>query len=294
MANALFPAFEVNAFKMPQWFIGHGLHKYKPLVTMLRASWPHWAEADADGLTNLAPIIVIFNAAPADIRKQVRGHVWREMRTASTKANANRMVLRLIGGWSLEEAMEWPVHEKRHATKLLKTATKSSLLIACRHTERGQKLIDNYRMALDFGRLGGTVDPSWGRKRLKREHDALVMKRALASSNPEPWAKAWYYDIDGYTFTLLKSELELALEGISQRHCCRSYAQDCRSGVETVFSIMGPERATVSWNSRFSDLQVKGFANAAVKQETRRAAQRCINRYFTKQADLDAAREGSR
>lgn len=285
--SALFPAFEMNAFRMPQWFIGHGLHNYKPLVTMLRASWQHWAEADADGLTNLSPIIMMFNAPPPEIKKQVGGHIWHKMRTASTKANVNRMVLRLVGGWSLEEAMEWPVHERRHAKTLIKSATKSGLLLACRHTQPGQKLMDNYRMALDFARLGGTIDPTWGRKRLKREHDALAMQQALKSSDPTPWAKPWHCDIDGYAFTLLKSEAELAMEGISQRHCCRSYAQACRNGTETVFSIMGPERATVSWNSRLNELQVKAFANGFVRQETRRAASRCVSQYLLHKVGRD-------
>lgn len=287
--SGLFPAFEMNAFKMPQWFISHGLHNYRPLITTLRASWQHWAEADADGMTNLSPIIMMFNAPPSEIKKQVGGHTWHKMRTASTKANVNRMVLRLVGGWSLEEAMEWPVHERRHAKTLIKIATKSTLLLACRHTRPGQRLMDNYRTALDFTRLGGTIDPTWGRKRLKREHDALAMQRALRKSDPTPWAKAWHCDIDGYTFTLLKSETELAMEGISQRHCCRSYARACRNGTETVFSIMGPERATVSWNSRFNELQVKSFANGAVKPGTKRAAERCVKRYFDELLRQDEA-----
>ena len=287
--SALFPAFEMNAFKMPQWFIGHGLHNYKPLVTMLRASWEHWAEADADGLSHLSPMILMFNAPPPEIKRRVGGHTWHKMRTASIKANVNRMVLRLVGGWSLEEAMEWPTHERRHAKSLIKSGAKSELLLACRHTQPGQKLMDNYRMALDFARLGGTIDPAWGRKRLKQEHDALALQQALKSSDPTPWAKAWHCDIDGYSFRLLKSEAELAMEGVAQRHCCRSYAKDCRKGIETVFSVMGPERATMSWNRRFSELQVKSFANGFAKQDTKRAAERCVERYFNELLGRDDA-----
>ncbi|MEL6646983.1 MAG: hypothetical protein AAFQ05_04650 [Pseudomonadota bacterium] len=223
---------------------------------------------------------MIYNAPPAEIKKTVGGHNWHKLRTSSTKANVNRMVLRLVGGWSFEEAMEWPAHERRHAKSFLKFSTKSVLLIACRHTQPGERLLDNYRLAEDFVRLGGTIYLTWGRKRLKREHDALAVKRALDSSDPTPWANPWYFDIGGYTFTLLESEAELAIEGASQRHCCRSYAQACRYGTETAFSIIGPERATMSWNSRLDALQVKSFANGPVSSKTKTAASRCVSEYL--------------
>lgn len=281
----LFPDFEQNAFRLPVWFARAGLSKYKPLVSMLRASWAQWAQADKDGLTHLAPFIVLFNAPPAKIRKEVGGHVWHRIRTANVTTNANRMVLRLVGGWTLEEAMEWPVHERRGALKLVKFNHKSELLTAFRHTAPGERVLDNLILARDFTRMGGMIDPTWGKGRLKREHDALAMKRALDSSDPTPWAKPWFCDIDGYTFTLLTSETELAMEGISQRHCCRSYARSCRNGVETVFSILGPERATMSWNSRYQELQVKAFANRAVKTATRWAAHRAISKYLLELVD---------
>lgn len=278
--GALFPGYQMSAFKAPSWFIRSGLHKYRPLLTMLRQSWEHWGRAEADGLSNLSPIIMIFNASPADIRGEVGGHVWHRIRTASTHANVNRMALRLIGGWSLDEAMEWPEWEKRHAKEFLKHTSKGTLLTAIRHTSHGERITDNLILARDFTRLGGVIDPTWGKKRLKREHDALAIQQALSSADPTPWAKPWHADIDGYTFSLLKSESELAIEGIAQRHCCRSYARACREGQETVFSIMGPERATVSWNSRYKELQVKAFANRGVSMATRQAAQSCVFQYF--------------
>lgn len=286
--STLFPDWAETAFIQPRWFVRAGLSKYRPLVTMLRASWSHWAQADKDGLTHLAPFTVIYNAPPNEIRRQVGGHVWHRIRTANVTTNANRMVLRLVGGWTLEEAMEWPVHERRGALRLLKFNHKSELLTAVRHTAPGERVLDNLITARDFTSMGGMIDPTWGKGRLKREHDALVMKRALASSDPTPWAKPWFCDIDGYTFTLLKSETELAVEGATQRHCCRSYARSCRDGWETVFSIMGPERATMSWNSRYQGLQVKAFANRTVTAATRRAAQLAINKYLTEKSDRDA------
>lgn len=288
MSDHLFKEWNATAFKPPSWFTAHGLNKYKPLVTMLRTSWEHWARADRDGLSNLAPFIVIYNKPPAEIKKIVGGHTWHQIRTASAKINANRMVLRLVGGWSLEEAMLWPVRERKHAQTYLRNSGKSELVIACRHAGSDGLIMENLETARDFVRLGGTIDPQWGRKRLKREHDALAMKKAMQQSDPTPWEKAWFCDVGDYTVTLLKSETELAFEGIAQRHCCRSYALACREGKETVFSIQGPERATASWNAPFMQMQIKGFANRSVSTATRLAMETAFDKYSDHLAELRA------
>lgn len=282
----LFPSFDARAHALPKWFIAFGLKGNERLVSALLRSRKHWEQAEADGLGHLTPIIMVYNAPPKEIRKTVGGHIWQRIRTASRRANANRMVLMLYGGWTLDEAMEWPEKETRRALRFLGEASKDSLLIACRHTQPGHRLINNFYLARDFQRMGGKIDPNWGRKRLKKEHDALAVKKALSGSDPKPWAKRWYCDIEGYTFTLLNSETELAMEGAMQRHCCRSYASLCRAGHEIVFSIMGRERATMSWNRNIKSLQVKAFANGPVSPATKRAARLCIERYLREQEVL--------
>ncbi len=292
-SKALLPGLEMAEFKPPKWFVRHGLLKYKPIVSMLQSSWRHLAQAEADGLTHLAPFIVLFNKPPAEIKAIVGGHVWQQIRTANVHTNCNRMVLRLVGSWSLDEAMEWPAHERHHARKMLEFGRKFTLLIACRHTRPGEDLMENLIVAKDFQRMNGIIDPTWGRKRLKREHDALATAKALEGADPTPWAKAWFYDdMNGYSFSLLKSESELAIESATQRHCVRSYAKACKAGSETVFSIMGPERATVSYNTRHMQAQVKGYGNRKVSRETRQAALNCITRYFTDLDDREAAGHG--
>lgn len=287
----LFPAYQMRAFQPPPWFISAGLRKHADMVQMLRMSWEHWAQAQEDRLFHLSPIIVMFNAPPKEIKAEVGGHVWHQFRTGNLKTNTDRMVLRLMGGWSVEEVLLWPTHERRRAKSFLQVY-KSALLIACKHTKRGERLYDNLIVARDTVRLGGVIDQSWGKKRLKREHDALAMKKVLETSDPKPWDKPWFADIDGYTFTLLKSEAELAVEGASQKHCCRSYAPACRTGEETVFSVIGPERATASWNSRYKSLQVRGFANQTVKLQTQKAAMCAVSQYFTDKEDEQIARGG--
>ena len=282
--NTLFPEYEMGAFRLPPWFIRYGLKNHHHLVRMARNSWKHWAQTDADGCENLSPFVMMYGEPPKEIKKIVGGHMWNRIRTATTKTNLDRMVLYTLLGWTLDEAMCWPEREKRHAMGFINSPySKSVLLVACRHTKPGEKLLHHFQLARDIERMGGTIDPTVGRKRLRRQHDALVLKREQERSDPTPWAPPWRCRIDGYTFTLLTSALDLAVEGASQRHCCRSYADACREGREIVFKIDGPQRATVSWNTHYQSLQVKTAWNGEPNQETREAAQRCVEKYLAHQ-----------
>lgn len=267
--------FTDTAFRLPSWFTRAGLKRYSTMVTMLRMSWRHQLQAEEDGLTNLCPMIMAYNAAPGDIKRIVKGHAWRNIHTASTALNTKRAILMLVGSWTLDEALCWPKHERTSTLTLLRKATKSELLIACRHTQTGERLVDNVILARDFCRMGGRIDPAWGRRRLRKEHDALALKNVLKNADATPWCEPWQSEIYGYRFCLLNSEAALALEGKVQGHCAGSYAHRCRNGIEFVFSISGPERATMSFSSERGHLQVKGRFNKPVNLDTKSAAKAC-------------------
>lgn len=292
MDDGLFPGWQMAAFKPPGWVRAHGLHNSPSFVSQVRLSWPHWGKAKEDGLDHLSPILVAFNASPQDVRDQVGGHAWHAIRTASRRTNVNRAALMHLGAWSLDEALCWPVGERRMANKLLTRCSKSELLIACKHTERGEKIMDHIVMARDFERMGGQIDRTWGRKRLKREHDALAMRRAVEASDPTPWAERWCVEIDGYRCTLLISEEELAIEGALQRHCVKTYAATARQGKELVFSIDGPERATAGYNRSGNYLQVRARLNGKVSKGTRLVAEAALTKYLAHLRDRERQREG--
>lgn len=294
MTDNLYPDWAGQHFAIPAWFTRYGLCKFSRMKAELFQSAKKLQQLDADGLSNLAPIIVLYGANPSDIRAKIGGEKWKILHKSTQRANVDRLVLCRIAGWTIEEALTFPVKSSRRA-KYFVNYPKSALLAACRlGGERGD-LVEQLIISQDIVRMGGTVDPSWGRKRTKREHDALVMQSAISKSNPEPWAKAWFFDLAGYSFALLKSETELAIEGAVQRHCVRSYAAACRSGKEFVLQITGEERATCSWRRGEAHLQVKGFANLAVTPQcvaaaraARKAYEKALARHVLGMEPVDA------
>lgn len=279
MTDNLYPDWAGQHFAIPAWFKRGGLGKLGRLKAELFQSAKRLEQLDADGLSNLAPIIVLFGANPSDIRAKIGGEKWKILHKSMTRVNVDRLVLCRIAGWTLEEALTFPEKSSRRAKYFLDYYTKSALLAACRLSGERCDLHEQLIIAQDIIRMGGTIDPSWGRKRTKREHDALVMQTAISKSNPEPWAKAWFFDVAGYSFSLLKSETEMAIEGAVQRHCVKSYTASCRSGKEFVLQITGEERATCSWRRGDPNLQVKGFANLAVTPQCVAAARAARKAY---------------
>lgn len=271
MATTLYPDWTGPRTALPNWVVSYGLSKRPVIVQRVYASAFHWKQAEIDGLSNIAPMLVRFNRSPSEIRRQIGGEYWKRIHHDTLKANVDKLVLMMVLGWSLDEAMLFPSNIKKRANYYIK-ASKSAMLLASRLHARGGDFMQFYIMANDINRMGGTLDQTWGRKRTKAEHDALVMKRVMASTNNTPWAKAWFYDVGPYSFSLLKSESELVIEGATQRHCVGSYAKACREGREFVLRVEGKERATCSWAKGDNAMQIQGFANTDVSKECRLAA----------------------
>lgn len=271
MANTLYPDWTGPQVALPNWVFRYGLTRWRPLIQRIYAASPHWQQADADGLTNIAPVLVKFNKSPKEIKAEIGGEAWKSVHHASLKTNVDRLVLCMVGGWSFEEAMQFPAKERKRAKTFL-GRSKTAVLHACRLAGETGDIFAQLTIAEDVQRMGGTLDLTWGRKRLKREHDALVMKRIMQSADPTPWAEPWFHDEGDYSFSLLKSAAELAIEGATQRHCVSSYARSCRDGKDVVLRIDGAERATCSWRRGESYMQVKGFANTSVSMACLSAA----------------------
>lgn len=267
LTHTLYPDWDGENRQPPEWIEKFGLSKCIPLVSNALQSKEYLDQAEQDGLHHLTPIITLFKAEPAQIKKQVGGEIWRAFRTTTHKANVNRLVLIMLGGWTIEEALILPTNIKGHAKSLL-GRSKTAILLASKLSTTDQQFKEHLTLCEDVQRMNGILEKTWGKKRLKREHDALVIKRMTNASDPTPWDKPWFFDCDGYTFSLLKSETELAIEGARQRHCVRSYAHACRNGLEIVVSIQGRERATASWRVIGSETpQIKGFANSNVSKD---------------------------
>lgn len=264
---SLYADWDGKPINLPAWATRAGLRRSPQAVRRIYAAGPHIAQAEADGIAHVSPVLALLNASPAEARARLGGEHWKAVHHSTVTANANRLVFGLLGGWSIPEIMAMPPMNRPSAKYLLSHHGKTVILMAGRLAAKGGDFHEFLTMARDVQRMGGTLDLSWGRKRLRREHDALVMAYAVRWASPAPWADPWFHDVGPWTFTLLKSELELVIEGGIQRHCAGSYARDCKAGRETVLSIQGPERATCSWRKGGTEIQVKGRFNADVSAE---------------------------
>lgn len=260
---------------LPGWVARFGLTRYRPLLSRIRAASDHIRQAELDGIGHVGPVLAGFNASPAQVRAEIGGRDWKAVHHGKISHNVNRLWLRWVAGWTWAEAMEWPTHRNHPASAWAERTTKSALLVAARCARDGDDFIELATLARDVVRMGGDVETDRGRKHLRRQHDALIVRRAIAGTDATPWADPWEFETDGYRFSLLKSALDLAMEGARQRHCVASYAHACRAGAEAVLRIEGRERATCSFNldrKNRMPIQVKGFANRNVSADCRAAA----------------------
>lgn len=263
LLQTLYPDWEPPTV-LPTWITNNGLSKNPRIVGRTYASAGIWKQAEEDNLKHIAPLIVQYNDHPSEIKKIVGSATWKNIHHSTLRANINRMVLCMIGGWTQEEAMLFPPENRRKALPLLKIYPKTVLITACRLVKPKEDIAEVSILINDTLRMGGEVPASMGRKRLQKLHDELAARRVYSNADNTPWAKPWFCEVDGYSFALLKTQAELILEGRMQRHCVGSYAHACRAGRQVVLSITGPTRATCSWDPRHSHIQVKGFANKEV------------------------------
>jgi hypothetical protein len=101
---------------------------------------------------------------------------------------------------------------------------------------------DTIRMA---DRAGVEVNYNWSYRRWNEEHDRLSWNMARKGYSEKKFAEHLSFTLQGYTFTLLTSQADIAAEGMQMRHCVASYAHTASIGNYAVFKIEGKERATL-------------------------------------------------
>ncbi|WP_428516309.1 hypothetical protein [Roseovarius sp.] len=275
-ASVLYPDWTGPAVDIPGW--AKTYQRCRPILMRIYASAPHWQQAEKDGIKHVSPILVAFCASPAEVKAQVGAGLWKQVHHAKLTSNKHRLTLMLRMGWSFEQSLIWPTRRRFDPWKY-RSYGNAKLHQAARLAGDGGDVVEWLMLLRDCARMGVQIDPSWGRKRLRREHDAAALEAVLKNADPTPWAKSWFIDVDGYSFSLLTSEVALATEGATMSDCVRGYAPYCRSGVEVVLSIQGPERATCSWRRGDPALQVKGRFNRSVSLKCVRAAESARTAY---------------
>jgi hypothetical protein len=131
-------------------------------------------------------------------------------------------------------------------------------------------------------RQGETVNPRWSYKRWEEEHSRLTKDLLTKQYSDKPFTDVAVYEEDGYTFTLLNSQMDIATEGKTMHHCVASYAGQASRGKYAVFRVEGKgERATLGLNygnllptrpREFYFDQCYGKMNSLVSEKLRTAA----------------------
>ena len=126
IADNLYPDWAGQHFAIPAWFSRYGLGKLGRLKAELFQSAKNLEQLDADGMSNLAPIIVLFGANPSEIRAKIGGEKWKILHKSTQRANVDRLVLCRIAGWTIEEALTFPEKSQRRAKYFLDYYIKSN------------------------------------------------------------------------------------------------------------------------------------------------------------------------
>jgi hypothetical protein len=247
------------------------------LVARANAALPYVREAETDGLAHLIPAIVVFGAAPADIRKRIGGAAWRQIAHNSKTRNARLMTT----AWIFAEDDKYCDRFVRlldfpsGVLNAVHGIEPEEELIAARITPRRTPLAfqQTVHIVRDARRmLADRFNPNWGLARMTREHDEAVRERRRLVFNPAPFSEAWAHENNGFTATLLNNQLDIAVEGDTQHHCVGSYASMAAARDYAVLRIDGRERATAGYRREkhgwYLD-QVYGSCNAPVSVSCR-------------------------
>lgn len=224
-------------------------HYSDELVYKANQVLPYIREAEADGLYHLIPAIVIFQASPSAIKREIGKGAWK--RIAANSRTRNMRIMQMVektdgGEISGKEAfikfldvrsgllggMGWCNHETLLAARLAPRSTVLSLL-------------ETQHIVRDATRMLGSINPAWGLARIKREHDAAILEKRRQHYSPEAFDADWSHEEAGFVAELLVSPLAIVTEGDIQHHCVGSYAHDARRGVYAVMKVEGNERATI-------------------------------------------------
>jgi hypothetical protein len=204
-------------------------------------------QAVKDRTINLIPLILEFEEDPQQLRKRFGKGLWKQLaHTSKTRMKHLAPLMRVT-----PEAISFRTGILPILTSYviafggMEDAMVISAKIAPRIEDLGQTLDivrDTIRMA---NRQGIKVNHDWSWRRWNEEHDRLSWDVARKGYSEKKFAEHLSFTLQGYTFTLLTSQADIAAEGMQMRHCVASYAHTASIGNYAVFKIEGKERATL-------------------------------------------------
>ncbi|WP_306150624.1 PcfJ domain-containing protein [Roseovarius sp. MMSF_3281] len=284
------------------WVRKSGLGRSHLVLSALSLMGGTVERLEAVGGEQVVPILLWFREDVPQVRRRIGKAAWREVHHSTIHHNGKRLALMVKYGWTFEEVMQVPAWAWRYVTgcyaseAYFRPAVLWAVSCPAPHSgsadARSGAVESRVTLYLDSEQMCVSVNPAWSEARMRREHDREAMEQARADADPTPWAEPWVHEVDGYRFTLLRSERDFAEEGLLMRHCIRSYASAARQMRTVVLRIEGAERGTcnmltkpfvhpsggvVSATVRID--QVQGFANTSLTKAARAAAFQAFEAY---------------
>ena len=199
-------------------------------------------QAVKDNTLNLLPLMLHLEKDTQQLKAHFGKGLWK--RLASTSKSRMKVLAPLVS----EEPAWIEVRTGILAEKPIMYNPAS--MIAAKVAPTVDSYRDTYMLVRDTvdmaTRLREKVNPHWSFKRWEEEHQRLTKEFLVKSYSSKPFCEVEVYEEDRYTFTLLNSEMDIALEGKTMGHCVGSYAARAAAGQYEVYRVEGQgERATL-------------------------------------------------
>lgn len=239
-------------------------------------------QAVKDNTLNLLPLMIRTGMNTQELKQRFGSGTWKKI----AKTSKSRMMYlsqylevedESVKGWvDIRTCMLRAASGLHHDVELIaaKIAPKAGTL---RATEI--LVYDTMEMAK---RLGETCNPNWSYRRWNEAHNEFTRNFYTKKYSSKPFTEVVSYEEGPYTFTLLNSQSEIAIEGSTMRHCVGSYADKASRGNYAVFRVTGKEKATLGVGIRHGVAefdQCYGVANSQVSDELRTASFKIIRDY---------------
>ena len=249
--RAMYKAFGLNKYVVFCLFQRPGKFAagYTKIVRNLQQCKEHADRAAQDGLPHLIPLIVATGLSPHDLKTLVGKGAWKRLAANSFSRNkilchklimAQRHVvysnayigdlLSLLNQFPTTVLTELPPDQHLQTLEALQHQCSNRVGTL---KQWADKIWQNfYATTIDdtvamCNQLRRPFNPRWSEKRIQEEHDLcsrLIMQRTY-SHECFSWLKEpQEVEHEGYKAELLRSPIEIAMEGSRMHHCVASYA----------------------------------------------------------------------
>lgn len=243
------------------------------LVYRANLALPYVNEAERDQLFHLIPLIVAFGASPQNIKRRVGQGAWRRAAANSLSRNCRIMnaLDRMRPGKVLEDAFVTLLDFPSGVLRGVCGEENEPIAARITHKKTAADFQATVHLVRDTRRMmGAGFNPDWSLTRMVIEHNRAVRESHRRQYSDKAFASAWSVERNGFTATLLTSELDIATEGATQHHCVGIYARQAAHGQYAVLALDGKERATAGLRATKQGWhvdQVYAACNAAVSPE---------------------------